>query len=127
MTVPAQRDATGPDTSGWRLLEAINRVDDNVRALSVDMAARFDRLDDRFMPRGELSARLEEGARDRADLRTQLTAERTKREADIATLTTSMEKAEQQRIAGRRWLVSVLVPAAGLLLSLTGLVLANLT
>lgn len=127
MTIPTAREAPGPDTGGWRLLEAINRVDDSVRTLTTDMASRFDRLDERFMPRREITARLEDSMRDRADLRSELAQEKTRRETDVEQLRTKhetdverLEKAAQDteerrqaaaereaaaRRAFRRWLI----------------------
>lgn len=99
MTIPTQRDAAGPDTGGWRLLEAINRVDDSVRTLTNDMASRFDRLDERFMPRREITARLEDSMRDRAELRSQIEQARLKHEADIERLDKAIDTAEEKREA----------------------------
>lgn len=126
MSVPTQRDPAGPDTGAWRLLEAINRVDDSVRNLAVDMAAKFDKLDERFITRREAESRFTDGSRDRADLRAQIELAKSRHDADIARLETDADAAERRRIADRRWAVGVLLTILGLALTLLGLVVPML-
>lgn len=126
MTLPTQRSAPsgGPDTGGWRILEAVNRVDDSVRNLATDMAGRFDRLDERFMPRREITARLDDSLRDRGDLRSMIERVKTRHETDVTRIETDAEAAETRRQTAdtaavrdrrttRRWLVTTALTAVG--------------
>lgn len=97
MSLPSQRDTSGPDTGGWRILEAVNRVDDSVRGLAADMATRFDQLDRRFMPREQVVDRFETVHRDHNDLRSQVDQGKTRHELDVERLEKAVVDAEEAR------------------------------
>lgn len=129
MTVPVQR---GPESDGTgRVLgfvaESLRRLEDSVAKLSSDVNTQMSRLPELYVPRREID-------RWRDELSVDLGAEESARKADVGRLADRLDEAErqrvaaeQQRITGRRWLIGVLLTVASLLLTLTGLVLANLT
>lgn len=127
MSVPTQRDPAGPDTGAWRLLEAINRVDDSVRSLAQDMATRFDKLDERFVPRREVDQRFAESVRDRADLRAQLAQARTQHDNDVDHLAQQIAEQQRQRRSDRRYAISTSIAGLGSVVGLLAFVVPHLS
>lgn len=131
MTLPTARDGAGPDTGGWRLLEAINRVDDSVKNLAADMTKRFDELDRRFMPRDQLVDRFATVTRDHTDLRSQFEGAKIRHETDTERLEKALDDAETARRAAetaevaarrqfRRWLITTGITAGSALAGVIG-------
>jgi hypothetical protein len=137
VTLPAPRDTAGPDTGGWRILEAVNRVDDAVRGLAADMAQRFDQLDRRFMPRDQVVDRFETVTRDHAALTSQLEQVRVRHEVDVERLEKAADDAETARRAAevaevaarrsfRRWLITTAIAAGSALAGVIGTLTVHL-
>lgn len=78
----------------------LTEVKEAVNALSRDLHSTLARLPNEYVPRRELERRLD-------DLIIDLGAERAARQTAILALEAASAKAEDDRIQGRRWLISL--------------------
>lgn len=106
-----------------RLLGAMDRLDDRLRAVQTDLGTRFDNLPLRFMPKDELLARLDGVHADHMALAARLERGEVKHDGDIRDLRKDLETMEERRSADRKFALTALWSTAGVIAALLAILI----